>query len=156
MWSESQKAIIQEWILNVEGGYVDDPNDPGGETKYGISKKSFPRLDIKNLTIEQALDIYRSVYWQPLALDNLNFALGFVVFDCAILCGAGWAANALKEAYHEVGNLSSNQDLLAMNLISQRIKYHTQDPNFHHFGQGWLNRVATLLDKYIALYKIWR
>ena len=48
-------------VLKHEGGYVDDPVDPGGETKYGISKKAYPFLDIKNLTIKQASDIYLSL-----------------------------------------------------------------------------------------------
>ena len=45
-------------MLN-EGGYVNNPNDPGGETKYGVSKKAYPDIDIENLTLEQAKKIYR-------------------------------------------------------------------------------------------------
>jgi len=52
-----------EKTLENEGGYVDDPKDPGGETKYGISKSSYPNVDIKNLTKEQAKDIYRNDFW---------------------------------------------------------------------------------------------
>ena len=51
------KLAIPRVITN-EGGYVNDPDDPGGETKYGISKRSYPALDIKNLTVEQATAIY--------------------------------------------------------------------------------------------------
>ena len=52
-------------ILFAEGGskYTNDPNDSGGETKYGISKKAFPNLDIKNLTEEQAISIYKKMYF---------------------------------------------------------------------------------------------
>ena len=50
--------------LENEGGYVNDPADPGGETKYGISKRSYPALDIKNLTVEQATAIYLRDFWQ--------------------------------------------------------------------------------------------
>ena len=46
-------------ILGSEGGYVNDPRDSGGETKYGIAKKFYPNLDIKNLTVEQAKAIYK-------------------------------------------------------------------------------------------------
>ena len=51
-------------VLENEGGYVNDPDDPGGETKYGISKRSYPALDIKNLTVEQATAIYLRDFWQ--------------------------------------------------------------------------------------------
>ena len=47
----------------MEGGYVNDPIDKGGETKYGISKRSYPNLDIKNLTKEQAREIYYKDFW---------------------------------------------------------------------------------------------
>ena len=66
-------------LLADEGGYVNDPSDPGGETKYGISKRSFPGLDIANLTKEQAEAIYRTHFWlfdgvlsQPVANKLFN------------------------------------------------------------------------------------
>lgn len=52
-------------LMKYEGGYVNDPDDPGGETKYGISKRSYPNLDIKNLTEEQAKSIYLREWWSP-------------------------------------------------------------------------------------------
>ena len=55
------------FVFDREGRvYENNPDDPGGETKYGICKKSFPSLDIKNLTEDQAKDIYYKNYWQPL------------------------------------------------------------------------------------------
>lgn len=66
-------------LLVDEGGYVNDPNDPGGETKYGISKRSFPTLDIANLTVEDAKAIYQRNFWlfdgvlsQPVANKLFN------------------------------------------------------------------------------------
>lgn len=50
-------------VIRNEGGYVNNPADPGGETKYGISKRSYPSVDIKNLTVDQAEDIYRRDFW---------------------------------------------------------------------------------------------
>ena len=55
--------------LELEGGYVNDPNDSGGQTKYGISKKAYPDLDIPNLTIAQAMEIYRKDYWDRCKCD---------------------------------------------------------------------------------------
>ena len=52
-------------LIDHEGGYVFDPRDPGGETKYGISKRSYPALNIKNLDLETAKAIYRKDFWDP-------------------------------------------------------------------------------------------
>lgn len=52
-----------EIVLDNEGGYVNDPKDPGGETKFGISKAAYPNVDIANLTVDQAKEIYRKDYW---------------------------------------------------------------------------------------------
>ena len=59
------KAAFQLVIAN-EGEYVNDPQDPGGETKFGISKRSYPQLDIKNLTIDQAQNIYKTDFWDKI------------------------------------------------------------------------------------------
>jgi hypothetical protein len=55
---------IIEIVLEHEGGYVNDPDDAGGETKYGIAKRWYPDVDIKNLTKEQAKKIYHTDYWR--------------------------------------------------------------------------------------------
>lgn len=57
------KVAVESLLLN-EGGYVNDPTDPGGETKYGISKRSFPHLDIAALTELDAMNIYRHEFWK--------------------------------------------------------------------------------------------
>ena len=59
-------------LLRHEGGYVNDPDDPGGETKYGISKRSNPDLDIKNLTEEDATAIYHLSYWMKYGMDKIH------------------------------------------------------------------------------------
>lgn len=63
---------IKEQIIPVEGGYVFNKNDPGGETKYGISKRSYPALDIKNLTLDDAHDIYKRDFWDVMKLDQID------------------------------------------------------------------------------------
>jgi lysozyme family protein len=71
-------------VLIQEGGYVNDPADHGGETKYGISKRSFPQVDIPSLTIEEAKSLYRETYWrfesvesQMVANKLLSMAVNF-------------------------------------------------------------------------------
>lgn len=72
MLSFSQQKEIIARVIEREGGYVNDPDDPGGETKYGISKRSYPTLDIKNLTVEQASDIYMRDFLRRFMLERLD------------------------------------------------------------------------------------
>ena len=67
--ADFEKAV--EFVLRMEGGYVNDPKDPGGETNFGIAKKSYPGVDIKNLTEEQAEEIYKRDYWEKYNIGEL-------------------------------------------------------------------------------------
>jgi len=73
------KAI--KFVLKWEGKYSNDPQDPGGETKYGISKRSYPELDISKLTLKQAKEIYYQNYWLKCGCDSLPYPFNIVVFD---------------------------------------------------------------------------
>jgi lysozyme family protein len=85
--------------VGIEGGYVNDPNDPGGETKFGISKRSYPALDIAALTMEQAQDIYRRDFWERLHLYNVhNPYVSAEIFDTAVNCGVDTAARVTQRA----------------------------------------------------------
>ena len=96
MESDWPKAI--EFVLKMEGEYTMDPNDPGGETKYGISKKAFPNLDIKNLTVEDAKKIYRIEYWDACSCDDLPTAFAISAFDMAVNQGVTKAKRTLQMA----------------------------------------------------------
>ncbi len=87
------------FVLEQEGGYTLDPNDPGGETNFGISKKAYPTLDIKALTIDQAKEIYRRDYWNPCRCDNLPFSFAIATFDMAVNQGTGSAIKTLQETF---------------------------------------------------------
>lgn len=72
-------------VLENEGGYVNNPKDPGGETKYGISRKAYPNLDIKNLTRDTAIEIYHSDFWK---FDGVNDQrLATKIFDAYVNMG---------------------------------------------------------------------
>lgn len=73
-----------EIVVGLEGGYSNDPNDPGGETKYGISKRYNPDVDVKNLTLDQAKEIYLKRYWMPFGCDKRPFPLDICLFDGAV------------------------------------------------------------------------
>lgn len=120
-----------------EGGYVNDPKDPGGETKYGISKRAYPDLDIKLLTLEEAKKIYQRDYWDALP-DISNDGLKIAAFDTAINVGLGrtklWLANAVVKS--------------ASDLISIREEYYkklvVKKPTLIKYLKGWLNRTKAL------------
>ena len=82
-------VALHEWGNRKDGGYTNNPVDPGGETKYGISKRAHPNEDIKNLTPERALAIYDEEYWTKAGCDSIPFPLNVVVFDSAVNCGVG-------------------------------------------------------------------
>ena len=82
-------------LIGHEGGYVNDSADPGGETKFGISKRSYPNVDIKNLTREQAKTIYLRDFWQPLG-EDAHPAVKFQAFDFAVNSGIQTAVRKLQ------------------------------------------------------------
>ena len=92
-----------ERTLSQEGGYVSDPNDPGGETKWGISARSYPGEDIKNLSVERAKEIYYRDYWTRLSLDLLRGDVATEIFDTAVNMGPGTAVEIAQEAANYLG-----------------------------------------------------
>ena len=84
-------------ILKNEGGYVWNPDDTGGETNYGISKKQYPNLDIKNLSKKKATEIYRKDYWDKIQGDKINDEkLALNIFDCSVNCGIRRAVKMIQ------------------------------------------------------------
>jgi lysozyme family protein len=140
-------------LLEFEGGYVNDPRDPGGETKYGISKRAYPKEDIKDMTLERAYEIYRRDYWEPILADQLPPRLRFPLFDTAVNCGVKQAVKLLQKT---VGTTQDGvlgpktlqavwgmeQNKLAANFLGNRLQFLTSLNTFNTFGRGWAKRVA--------------
>jgi lysozyme family protein len=149
----SQFDAIIDRVLSHEGGYVNDPRDPGGETKFGIAKRSYPNLDIRALTREQAVEIYRRDFWQRVQGDKLPRAVAFQVLDAAVNHGAGNAVRWLQRAAGVaddgvIGPISlaavSRADPADLVLLfnAERLSFYTKLSTFDAFGRGWANRVA--------------
>lgn len=86
-------------VLAHEGGYVNDPADPGGETKYGISKRSYPKLNIKSLTESQARDIYYADWWLKLRCNELtNDTIAVKLLDMSVNVGRQTGVKLLQRA----------------------------------------------------------
>ena len=89
---------IIEITLHHEGGYVHDPKDLGGETNYGIAKRFYPDVDIKNLTEDEAKDIYKRDYWDKNRIEDLSEELRHIFFDMCVNQGRGTAVKILQRA----------------------------------------------------------
>lgn len=86
-----------EIVIGFEGGYSNDSNDPGGETKHGISKRYNPDVDIKNLTLEGAKQIYLERYWILSGADHALYPLDICLFDGAVNPQRGGNAEILDK-----------------------------------------------------------
>lgn len=139
-------------ILQYEGGYVNHADDPGGETKYGISKRSYPNVDIKNLTREDAMQIYLKDYWLAVRADKLPDELRLIVFDCAVNQGVSTARRALQKTLGvKVDGIIGPITLRAAHetpttltidrYALERHRLYTGLKNWRHFGKGWSKRL---------------
>ena len=99
---------IFEYLMNIEGGYSNDPDDPGKKTKYGISKRSFPNEDIPNLTKNRAMELYRIHYWEKYKCNQIN---------SAILAAEIFVALVNVNAKKVIGYLQTTCNALGASLI---------------------------------------
>jgi len=143
-------------ILKREGGYVDHPSDPGGETKYGIAKRSHPKEDIKNLTKERATEIYEKEYWTPSKASSLPGSLQETYFDMVVNMGQRRAVKILQKACNSKGCKLVVDGLIGRNTIREskkiddsrlkvfRILFYTdlitRKPKLADFIVGWIRR----------------
>jgi len=140
-------------VLAHEGGYVDDPNDPGGATKYGISNRVYSDVDISKLTKDDARDIYLNDYWHKMRCDELPSGLDLLVFDAAVNQGAGTAAIMLQQAIGArvdgiIGPRTmdraqlGNPEPAIRELVALRGVRYGNTATFPRFGLGWMRRLA--------------
>jgi lysozyme family protein len=148
-------ARALDFVLAREGGYSCDAHDPGGETKYGICRKSYPDLDIKGLTIAGAGAIYRKDYWEPNWCDQLPFWAALAMFDTSVNMGRHHAVICLQRTagLRDDGKLSSElmrtikhldpQEGLA-DYLSYRLVRYAALAGWPRYGRGWARRCALL------------
>jgi lysozyme family protein len=149
-------------ILKHEGGYVNDPVDPGGETNMGISKKAYPNLDIKNLTEEDVSEIYYKDYWLKAKCPSIPHYLRLIYFDMVVNMGKSRAVKILQTAITAKGvdtdidggigpqtiKNAEKSKLEAGRLRSYRVKYYAdlvnRKPSLEKYWYGWYRRaIAT-------------
>ena len=139
-------------VLKHEGGHVDHPRDPGGETNLGISRRSYPNEDIRGMTRDRAAFLYRRDFWNAIRGDDLPAGLDLVAFDAAVNSGvsrgAKWLQQALGvEADGKIGpatiEAAKKADARAAvnRALDIRMAFLRRLATFPTFGKGWTRRV---------------
>tara|TARA_R110002020_G_scaffold393759_3_gene603867 strand:+ start:89 stop:658 length:570 start_codon:yes stop_codon:yes gene_type:complete len=148
-------------VFHHEGGYVNDPDDPGGETKYGISKRAFPDEDIKELTKKRAAKLYYDHYWIPSKVNLLPDSIRAIYFDMAVNMGIKRAATILQKACNHKNKVKIKVDgrlgkntakhskiLEPERLRSFRVKYYadlvSRKPTLEKYWFGWYRRALAV------------
>ncbi|HGM5819248.1 TPA: glycoside hydrolase family 108 protein [Serratia marcescens] len=161
------------FVLGKEGGYVNDPTDKGGETKYGISDKrdgiadgmtdvdgdGKPDTRIKDLTLGQASQIYFRDYWYPSYCPDWPDGISLIVFDSAVQHGvkkaisllqdaAGVAADGIVGAKTRATVLAADPEWLLTRYLLRRARYYAEiiksNPSQAKYLNGWFNRLDSV------------
>lgn len=165
MLAQFEKAIIQ--VLIEEGGYTRDPNDFGGETNFGISKRQYPTLDIRNLKQSDAIEIYRKDFWDKFRIGELsNQSIANVILDIFVNISSEKAGiiiqnslNSLNEnikvdgimgtkTIFQINNITNSDSLLDKIKIERIIFYLTRvmkDRTQMKYLAGWIGRTLRVL-----------
>lgn len=146
-----------ERLIAHEGGYVNHPQDPGGETHWGITLRTARASGytgrMRDMTRAQAKAIYRDAYWGRARADEYDPAIGFQLFDAAVNHGMGNATRFLQRAVGVaddgvIGPMTvaavrrmSVTDVLAR-FNAERLEFYTRLTTWPTFGKGWARRVA--------------
>ena len=152
-------------LLALEGGFVNHKYDRGGSTKYGISQRQYPDLNIKNLTLEKAMKITKKDYWDKLCCDNFNYdELKLELLDFGFVAGSSRAARYLQQALCLIGFDTKVDSIVGPDTVakanSATAKYSkslmsafrgyqfehfkrlaTKDDSQKSFIKGWLARI---------------
>ena len=159
-----------EMILHHEGGYVNHPKDPGGETNLGVTKRVYEewggQKKMRDLTVSDVAPIYKKNYWDRLKGDDLPNGLDLCVFDFAVNAGPGRAAKYLQSmigttvdggigpnTLRAVGNYVEEVGLQTAieNYQANRQRYYEKLNTFETFGRGWTRRVEETTAEAVAL-----
>ena len=149
-----------EAILHHEGGYVNHPQDPGGETNLGVTKRVYEEWggskDMKDLLVEDVAPIYKKNYWDRVKGDSLPSGLDICIFDFGVNAGPGRAAKYIQTQIGTIADggigpntLAKLNEYLSKTPIEKAIRdyqsvrqdYYEQLSTFTTFGKGWTRRV---------------
>ena len=149
-----------EYLVKSEGGYVDNPKDPGGRTNLGVTQKVWEswvgresnEKEMRALTKADVELLYKRKYWDACRCDDLPTGLDYLVFDFAVNAGVGRSAKTLQSCVGvsvdgQIGNqtIEAIKKIAPSDLIERfseaKINFYKSLVTFPTFGKGWLNRV---------------
>lgn len=147
--------------MSHEGGFVDHPDDPGGATKFGISQRAYPTIDIHELTEKEAMQIYETDYWHKIKCEYLPPSLRLMLFDCAVNQGAPRACLFLQRACGVSADgvvgpstikaaSEFNVGFLIDSISRQRMQAYVRNPKWDTFGKGWAVRLLDITLRCLA------
>lgn len=152
-------------LMGAEGNFTDNAKDPGnwtggkpgvGElkgTKFGIAANTYPNIDIRNLTRDQAKAIYKRDFWDKIDGDTMFDGVAFQAFDFAVNSGMPTAIRYLQRACGvaddgvwgpkstQAAAKFSESDLI-LSLLAERLDFMTRLSQWDDFGKGWARRIA--------------
>ena len=149
--------VAFERLIGHEGGYVNHPDDPGGETNWGVTLRTAREAgymgNMRDLTREQAREIYRTAYWQRARCDEFDGAIAFQVFDAAVNHGIGNSIRFLQRAARVADDgvmgpvtMTAVQAMTVTDVLARfnaaRLNFYTKLSTWPSFGKGWTRRVA--------------
>lgn len=147
-------------LLGHEGGYSNNPADPGGETMWGVTwrvaRAHGYEGEMKDMPVEFAKTVYRKNYWAPTKADQLPDVLRYPVFDAAVNSGVAQSIQWLQEAVGatvdgiigpQTVSFASKADpeITVRKMLGVRLQFMTDLDTWPHFGRGWARRIASLL-----------
>lgn len=149
-------------LMGHEGGYSNHPNDPGGETMWGVTvavaRAHGYQGAMKDLEVSFAKQIYRKFYWDSVRADELPAQLRYAMFDAAVNSGPVRAVQWLQEAVgvpvdgklgpQTIGKLlPMNAYAVKCKMLGIRLEFMANLKHWDSFSEGWAKRIASLLQK---------
>jgi lysozyme family protein len=172
-WSDAfitAHQSIEKW----EGGFSNDPDDPGGATNYGITQKALAAWrghpvtvdDVRNLSRDEARRIFYARYWQPMRLDDMPFPAALMTYNCGVNSGPGRGSVFLQRALNRQGaNLAEDGDIGSMTVAAASSanqatlvrdysaiyeQFYRGLSTWWKFGKGWMNRLRDVTNAALA------
>ncbi len=173
MDSNFDKSLIK--VLEHEGGYVFHPEDPGGETNLGVTKKVYDKWtaendlvvkDMQDITVNDVMPIYKKNYWLKAKCDQLPIGIDYIIFDMSVNHGVSRAAKFLQGVVgaEQDGVIGSKtlamvdkmeQSDIVEALCLEREDFYRNLKTFNTFGNGWLNRNSGVKATSLEMIATW-
>ena len=159
-----QKSL--ELMLKSEGGFSNDPHDPGGMTNLGVTRRAWEAYvqrqvnedEMRGLTPEIVAPFYKARYWNPCKCDELPLGVDYAVFDFAVNAGVSRASKTMQSALGTAADgivgpatigvaVNADPDHFLEKFSAAKEQFYRGLPTFKHFGKGWLRRVSEVKQK---------